>query len=339
MASSDYRLAEGQGPDITYIRELVFRISTIVTPMALAPSILFNWYLQLQVLALIEVVLCALCVLNSVLLIRFNRRLASPMITLLVSFAILMATVLSGLYAMIYWAYAFPVAIYLLVGARESLILNLGWWLVCTLMAAFVLSPLAAISYSGGHISTCVFLHIMFSILSHHEAQLKELAVRDPLTHALNRRAMFEYMEEAILSHNRYGVVSSLVILDIDKFKDINDTFGHREGDQVLVNLVKVLDQRIRCTDRVCRYGGEEFIILLPNTTREQAFIVADAIRDHVAETHLTLKRKVTISCGVAEVRQGDVLKEWIHRGDMALYEAKNAGRNRVYLERREAVA
>lgn len=333
MANSDYHPADGDSVDMPYIQELVFRGSTIVTPLALIPSIAFNWYLGLTVLAAIEIVLAVLCVCNSFLLIGRNRRLASPLVTLLVSFAVLVTTVFSGVYEAIYWAYAFPVALYLLVSAREALVMNIAWWVVCTLMAAFVLSPLEAISYSGGHVSTCIFLHIMFSILNHHEKQLKELAVRDPLTHALNRRAMLEHLEDAVLSHRRYNVSSSLIIIDIDNFKDINDTFGHREGDQVLVNLVKVLEKRVRCTDRVCRYGGEEFILLLPNTSREQAYSVADSIRDHIASTHLTLKRRVTISCGVAEVREGDTLSEWIHRGDLALYEAKNQGRNQVRLE------
>lgn len=333
MASSNHDQVDGDGFDMPYMQELVFRCSTIVTPMALLPSVIFNAYLGLYTLALIELVLAGLCIANSYLLIRRNRRLASPLVTVLVSFAILVATVLSGLYAAIYWAYAFPVALYLLVGARQALVMNIAWWVVCTLMAAFLLSPLEAISYSGGHVSTCIFLHILFSILNHHEKQLKELTVRDPLTHALNRRAMLEHLEDAVLSHQRYQVVSSIIIIDIDNFKDINDTFGHREGDQVLVNLVKVLEQRVRCTDRICRYGGEEFILLLPNTDREQAFKVADSIRDHIEATRLTLKQRVTISCGVAEVRAEDTLSDWIHRGDMALYDAKNQGRNQVCLE------
>ena len=339
MASSDHHPDEDDGLDIAYIQELVFRCSTLITPMVLAPSAIFNWSIGLHLLSAIEWVLTGLCVTNTYLLIRTNRRLASPLVTLLISLAILIATVLSGVYEAIYWAYAFPVAIYLLVNARQALILNIAWWLVCTLLVAYLLTPLAAASFSGGHISTCIFLHIMFSILSHHEKQLNELTIRDPLTHALNRRAMLECLEDALLSHQRYGVVSSLVMIDIDNFKLINDSFGHREGDQVLVNLVKVLEKRVRSTDRVCRYGGEEFIVLLSNTDREQAYAVADSIRQYVESTHMTVKCKATISCGVAEIRHDDSLAEWIHSADLALYAAKGFGRNQVQLEKRGAVA
>lgn len=339
MASSSYQLQASGRPDIAYIREAVFRASLLLTPVSLVFSVIYFWISGLIILPLLEIVLAILMLLNAFLLIGRDVRLISPLSSLLVSMAILVATVLTGAEDFIFWSYAFPVANYLLISSREASILNLVWSVLMGGIAALFFSPLAALSFVGGLLSASVMLHMLMSIIENHEQQLKELAVRDPLTQALNRRAMVEYLEDALDRQRRYQTKASIVLIDIDKFKDINDTFGHREGDQVLINLVKVLKNRLRASDKICRHGGEEFVLLLPDTNLQQAFAVADAIRDTVASTHLTLKREVTISCGVAECKGDSSIEEWIHRGDMALYEAKSKGRNCVSLENCGAVA
>lgn len=339
MASSSYQLQASGKQDIAYLREAVFRASLVVTPMSLLCSVVYFLYIGLWLLPVLELVLAVLMLVNAFLLIARNVRLISPLASLLVSMGILVATVFATGADFIYWSYAFPVASYLLVSSREALRLNLVWSAVIGAVAALFFSPLATMSFVGGLIAASMMLHMLMLILESHEQQLKDQAVRDPLTQALNRRAMLEYLEDALDRQRRYQTPASIVLIDIDRFKDINDTFGHREGDQVLINLVRVLKNRLRASDKVCRHGGEEFVLLLPNTNLQQAFAVADAIRDTVASTHLTLKREVTISCGVAECKADGSIEEWIHRGDMALYEAKNKGRNRVSLEKCGAVA
>ena len=330
MASSDVCEGGYSGPSMPYIRELVFRVSSIVVIPSIFAALNYNWSQGLHTLVVVESVLLLFLTAHLYLLLVKNRRLLSPVLLLLISFSVLVATICGGIHEYIYWCYAFPAALYLLVDPRESLFLNIGWWGVSSVLALMYLEPLQALSFIGAQGATCFFLHVLFTIFGHHEEQLRQLIIVDPLTNALNRRAMVEVMEEALSVHKRYNVVTSIIMIDIDHFKSINDTFGHREGDLVLQNLVTALSVRLRKTDRVCRYGGEEFVLVLPRTDQQKAVQLAEDICRDIRTNELTEKRNVTVSCGVAESRTGDTVSHWLHRGDMALYEAKRLGRNCV---------
>lgn len=160
--------------------------------------------------------------------------------------------------------------------------------------------------------------------------QLRELSITDALTGIRNRRAFDEYLEQCIAVAGRYGFDLSMLLLDVDDFKSFNDTFGHEEGDEVLRSLSDLLVQEARSTDLVCRYGGEEFAVLLPNTGLDQALLLADRIRHSVA-TARWRRRAVTVSVGVCAL--GTCLTEessFVHQADLALYRAKALGKNRV---------
>lgn len=339
MKSSEYSDAEVKQFSVPVIREMVFRVASHITPASFIPAIFYNWYNGNKPLALVELVVVVLLVLHTYLLLGKNKRIFSPLTLLIISFAILLATVLTAIPQFIYFCFAFPVALYLLVDRRESFFLNIGWWIVCSAVAWRLLSTLDAIAYVFSHACVCCFLEILFSILARSEEQLRQLSIRDPLTDAFNRRAMKGIMENELLMHGRYGVVASIVMLDIDDFKPINDTFGHKEGDQVLQNFVAAVKTRLRPTDKICRYGGEEFVVVLPSTDRQQAYELAESICTQIRNTILSSKRKVTVSAGVSASRQNDSINDWLHRCDMALYEAKKNGRDRVELEKLDDVA
>jgi diguanylate cyclase (GGDEF)-like protein len=127
-------------------------------------------------------------------------------------------------------------------------------------------------------------------------------------------------------------------MIDVDRFKSINDTFGHQEGDVVLVNLSRVLGKRLRCTDRFYRYGGEEFVAFLTATTRAGTAFVATSLCQQIRTAALSTKTAVTISCGVAEVQPGEAALDWLARCDTALYKAKSSGRDRVEIAEPVAV-
>jgi len=167
-------------------------------------------------------------------------------------------------------------------------------------------------------------------ILMRHEKYLERLAERDPLTNAYNRRRMMQDLDEAVSMQGRYQWPASVIIIDVDKFKTINDTFGHQEGDVVLKNLAIKASSRLRTTDRFYRYWGEEFVAFLTSTDVKQAALVATSLCEMIRNTALSNKTPVTISCGVAEVIKGDTVNDWIERGDAALYRAKNGGRDRI---------
>ncbi len=163
--------------------------------------------------------------------------------------------------------------------------------------------------------------------------KVKQEIIIDPLTRTYNRRAYDEKIKQEMMGFQRYSRPTALAIVDIDHFKNVNDTYGHRTGDGVLRILSGVMKKEIREIDVLARYGGEEFALILPHTSYEQALDVTERIRRKVEESRFTYKSKpfsVTISIGVGTLRAEDTLETYVERVDQALYRAKNSGRNRV---------
>jgi diguanylate cyclase (GGDEF)-like protein len=164
--------------------------------------------------------------------------------------------------------------------------------------------------------------------------EMRRLALTDALTGLANRRWAEEQLEEELARAERYGHGFAVVMLDIDHFKVLNDTHGHPAGDAVLVDLSEQLRRMVRATDQVARWGGEEFLILAPETPLEAAAELAEALRVHVAAGSLGAGRfAMTVSLGVAGFRAGDSVAHVIDRADAALYRAKRGGRNRIEVE------
>ncbi|MEX2441986.1 MAG: diguanylate cyclase [Alkalispirochaeta sp.] len=162
-------------------------------------------------------------------------------------------------------------------------------------------------------------------------AEVRRLAHTDELSGLLTRRALFSRGEELIAESAAAGTCLACIIMDIDLFKEINDTFGHQEGDTVIRQVAEVVTTSVRAKDTVGRYGGEEFCAFLPETSGDEARQVAQRICDGVRElSPARVPRSITISLGVAELVPGEYLDGLIGRADAALYRAKNAGRNRV---------
>ncbi|MDH5785712.1 MAG: diguanylate cyclase [Chromatiales bacterium] len=160
----------------------------------------------------------------------------------------------------------------------------------------------------------------------------RSAAMVDPLTGIPNRLAYNERMAQEFARWRRYGAPLTIAVWDVDKFKSVNDTYGHQAGDKVLSIVAKVLQQQIRETDFVARFGGEEFVLLLPETNLENAFVAAENLRQAVERTEFHFRGTrvpITISCGMSEFSQGDNQERVFERADKALYEAKNGGRNR----------
>lgn len=154
----------------------------------------------------------------------------------------------------------------------------------------------------------------------------QQMAITDHLTGLYNRRFFFDQAPKEVLRSERFAHPLSLIFLDLDDFKHYNDQFGHLAGDQLLIKVAQLLCSCTRETDFICRFGGEEFLVLMPETPLAGAAIVAERIR-HCAETSIPM----TISLGVAEFKQGeDTLESLLKKADQALYSAKQAGKNRV---------
>jgi len=163
---------------------------------------------------------------------------------------------------------------------------------------------------------------------------LEELALTDGLTGAWNRRRFEESVESEIHRAARECQPLTMMLIDIDHFKCINDTLGHDAGDKVLVELAGLLRDSVRKSDSVTRWGGEEFVLLLPNTGLAAAQALAERIRECIEQHSFELVDRVTASFGVAEFVAMESWADWMRRGDQALYEAKENGRNQVAVSR-----
>ncbi len=166
-------------------------------------------------------------------------------------------------------------------------------------------------------------------------AELQSMALTDPLTGLRNRRFLSEQLQDMIPVARRYNEPLSCIMLDIDHFKAVNDTYGHPVGDEVLTHLATLMKQSLREADIIGRYGGEEFIILSPRTNLAAGELVAERLRSNVARQAFETEKgalKITISIGLAilDPRSTETALGLIDRADQALYVAKNAGRNRV---------
>ncbi|XPV76231.1 MAG: GGDEF domain-containing protein [Desulfovibrio sp.] len=165
------------------------------------------------------------------------------------------------------------------------------------------------------------------------EKELQRLASTDSLTNLWNRRKFMEVFEDEIARSCRYQRDLSLMVLDIDHFKRINDSFGHNDGDKALVHFAKICKSCLRDTDFIARMGGEEFAILLPETDTEGAHILGERICNIVAASALKTKQgkiNMTVSIGICTMSEDTQPQRLYYRADMALYNAKENGRNRV---------
>jgi two-component system cell cycle response regulator len=173
--------------------------------------------------------------------------------------------------------------------------------------------------------------------LQESERRYKELSTIDELTQLYNKRYFNAHFKMEIERAQRYGQPLSLLLMDIDNFKHHNDTYGHADGDKVLAELGKVIKASIRVTDIGCRYGGEEFTVILPQTSGESAVIVAERIRQGFAELEFKPNPnevvQKSISVGISQFGLGDTVQTLLERTDQNMYKAKDSGKNRCVYE------
>ena len=190
----------------------------------------------------------------------------------------------------------------------------------------FTLTPIDRENNKDIYLAT--FIDISLMTLEKIEMQTK--VYRDNLTHIYNRNKIDEVIEDVIARYKRYDESFSMILIDIDHFKNFNDVHGHLVGDEVLITLANTIDNITRDTDTFARWGGEEFVMILPNTTKENASIVAEHLRGNVEKIKHPTAGGVTASFGVTQYEKGNSEKSMYKKCDEALYKAKENGRNRV---------
>ena len=197
--------------------------------------------------------------------------------------------------------------------------------------AGVVVAPIKGQDNKNSH-----YVWVIDDITERKNAQeaLLQLSITDPLTGIFNRRQLFVLGENAFEQAIRYEHPLSILMLDVDHFKQVNDTYGHQKGDEVLVSLANIVKEKTRKADIFGRYGGEEFMIIMPNTDQEGAFAAAEHLREEVEKISLETEKGeilVTVSVGICQIQPDhEVLEQVINGADQALYSAKQAGRNQV---------
>lgn len=176
---------------------------------------------------------------------------------------------------------------------------------------------------------TVIGTHLIRRDRDLHQSMIR-LSREDDLTGLLNRRRMVELLENEIQRAHRYDTIFSVILIDIDHFKAINDRFGHQAGDKALIEITGVIRSTVRVTDLVGRWGGEEFLIILPETDLKGGSSLAEKIRARLESAYLGKIGRTTASFGVTAFEDGDDIETIVARADAGLYTAKRADRNRV---------
>ena len=231
------------------------------------------------------------------------------------------------------WSYAVLTTNFLLTTRRMAMIANVTVFAILgSHPEVFANHVERAVFLSSGLLVTlCAFI---FSLQSTRQRQaLEHLAIHDPLTQALNRRAFDIDMANTLQTHQLSLSPCTLAIIDLDHFKSVNDTFGHEVGDELLIEMVRTVRIHLRKQDRLYRFGGEEFILLMPDTDAHGVQRALDGLRERIFQT---LRRPdgqpVSVSIGAATLEPDERGAFWLTRADAALYRAKNGGRNRVVM-------
>lgn len=237
-----------------------------------------------------------------------------------------------GIY--IYWVYSSAIILFYLLNYRWALAMNL----IMLAGIAYLVPASDFFNQEFYSILVTLSLIISFSLIfalneERSKHKLHEQSVTDALTGVGNRRAFVEKVTEVVTFHKRHHMDVSLLYVDIDRFKQVNDKKGHIAGDLAIKNLAQSIQTRLRQSDSVFRIGGDEFVVIAEGANLNDATQLAEEIRTKVETTELVPNASITISMGVAALHDVDTPDSWIARADCQLYEAKNKGRNQIMVE------
>ncbi|KPK17548.1 MAG: hypothetical protein AMJ67_13080 [Betaproteobacteria bacterium SG8_41] len=311
-------------------RDRIFYRLAIVAVILLPPFVV-NAFLQKQFgIAFASLALVAVFAVDVIAIRRGAKPPVAPVVLIIpVALAVGVTIMRQGVIGAL-WAYP-AVMLFQFVASRwVANMLNGLLVIMVTVLAYQYLGVSITIRVLVTLVLTMIFTNIFLGIVLRLQERLRKLGITDALTGVYNRRQMDRAVGEAVERHKRYGASSSLLLIDIDYFKRVNDEFGHAAGDRVLRELAALMRRSLRKLDLVFRIGGEEFLVLLPDVKRAGAAEAAEKLRREVASADLHPGWKLTVSIGVGQLGPGEAREQWIRRIDRALYAAKDSGRDRV---------
>lgn len=228
------------------------------------------------------------------------------------------------------WSYPVIVYSYFVLTRRIAIACSLAMLGYLTWLALSYIDSALALRLFATLLLTIIMINIVLNVIANLHQTLARQALTDPLTGCFNRRCMEQNLDALVAGAERYPLTASILMIDVDHFKPINDDYGHDRGDQVLQQIVQHTGERMRRGERLFRWGGEEFLLLLEKTDIDGATVVAEDIRRRIEAAEILRDRKVTVSIGVARYRSGQSVEAWTRAADVALYRAKTGGRNCV---------
>ena len=262
----------------------------------------------------------------------FTRKFefAKKSIALFLAMGVLTSIALKG-HSQILWIHPTIIAMHYLMPLNTARNLNILLLLSMLIIITPNINIINLITVTSTASLTVIFSFLIFYSYRNKEKELSRLATVDPLTNAGNRRSLNTKLLEVISNQNREQCTDCLILIDLDRFKQINDQYGHIAGDQILISVCNLIKDHTRSLDYLYRYGGDEFIILPSHLDLLSAKNLAEKIRLVVEQHTFTNGIKLTLSIGVCEYKADDTPDSWISRTDKHLYNAKENGRNNVY--------
>jgi len=308
----------------------ILLVLSLGTAIGILPFTIFrllqhDWYVAI----LDMVVLTGMSAIFVYVYITDNIKNASLVLILVALVGNVVSFYLKGI-SQVTWIYPAMLSAYYIMSPKKGMYVNL---IMLTFYIPKLITTLEVINVAtilSTIIITNIIAFVFASELRKQAVVLKDLASVDYLTGTGNRRALDEKLEQLHKTLKNHDKTASLVLLDLDHFKKVNDSYGHIMGDEVLIKLSKLLIKYYDDYGVVFRYGGEEFLIVCPDKNKNDVSTMADELRKIIKKEIIVNNNGQTISIGVAEYVKEENIDNWIHRVDLALYQAKNEGRNRL---------
>ena len=240
----------------------------------------------------------------------------------------------------IYWIYFYPILAFFLKDKLNGIYWNLAFISTIFLLIFLQIYGFIKLAYNTDvlffslitYSSILIIMVFIKSNINYNYEQIEKLATTDSLTGIYNRFQIMKLLEMEVERAKRYKKHFAIILFDIDNFKDINDTYGHQKGDEVLKKVAKIFKENLRKTDHFGRFGGEEFIIIVPESTDKEAYLLAEKLRMLLENTDFDGLDRVTASFGVSQFQEGKNITQILKEADDALYKAKRTGKNKTVI-------
>tara|TARA_Y100001956_G_C4124346_1_gene189225 strand:+ start:81 stop:1145 length:1065 start_codon:yes stop_codon:yes gene_type:complete len=304
----------------------VLKTVSILTLVIFVPLAIKNVLIGETVLAIVLLAFEISLLLEVAAIIYNDHRLIGNFIPLsLLGLSVIMAIDIFGALAT-YWVFPILIALVFLFPQRTATVTNS--LLIIGVTATIYPQEGAEVTarYAFSLVATVVIVHVVVKEVRKLQSELRHLLERDSMTGALNRHQLHSSLDNAI---EKYGH-STIVMVDIDDFKSINDNYGHDVGDKVIMQIVDSIAHNTRPEDLLFRLGGDEFLLLFHGIDQYAVEAIMNLVSQNVAEQPYPFNVKVTLSCGVAESIPFETSHAWMKRADLALYQSKSLGKNRV---------